>query len=221
MSLTQQLQKRAVGLRHTLQEQEFRTKQAERLRELVQSAENAATELEKEQVLVEKAQRLIVEAGDTVAEDSYRFVTRSVNSLLEKMFTDCERKVRLTQKMVGKNPSLAVEVVADGVARDLSESSGHGIAQIVSLVCVICLIVMNGSRRLVILDEVLSGISEQNKQALSEALWAFTDIGFQFVVCEHNFVPAGAKVYNFVNVDGVSAIDAEYTQDDALYKAES
>jgi hypothetical protein len=210
--LTDQLTNSVKALNTALQEQEFRRKQVERLREMVDAAERDAGNLEKEKVLVEKALHLIVEAGDMIAQDSYRFVSRSVNSLLEKMFVDCARSVRLTQHMVGKNPALSVEVIADGVARDLSEASGHGIAQVVSLVCVICLIALNGSRRIVVLDEVLSGISEQNKAALSEALWAFTDIGFQFIVCEHNFIPEGAKVFHFVNNDGVSVIDQAYIQ---------
>ncbi|GHU93245.1 hypothetical protein FACS1894208_02390 [Clostridia bacterium] len=207
MSMTDRLAASAAELRDTLREQEYRRKQVERLQKAVDEAKKVAGDLEKEQLLVEKALRLIVEAGDVVAEDSYRFVTRSVNSLLEKMFTDCVRIVRLKQHMVGKNPTLTMEVVADGVTRDLSESSGHGIAQIVSLVCTICLIVLNGSRRIVVLDEVLSGISEQNKQVLSDALWAFTEIGFQFIVCEHNFVPDGARVYNFINNGGTSSVE--------------
>ena len=211
MTVTQQINESVNTLKEALQAQEFRKKQVERLQQLAKEAEEEAMDLEKEQLLVEKALRLIIEAGDLVAEDSYRFVMRSVNGLLDKMFTDCERKIRLTQKMVGKNPTLAVEVIADGVTRDLSES-GHGIAQIVSLVCVICLIVLNGSRRLVVLDEVLNGVSIQNKPALSEALWAFTEIGFQFIICEHAFIPDGARVYNIVNTDGVSSIARTYIQ---------
>lgn len=220
MSVTQQINNSIDTLKKALQEQEFRKKQVERLNQLAKEAEEQAENLEKEQLLVEKALRLIIEAGDLVAEDSYRFIMRSVNSLLDKMFKDCERKIRLTQKTVGgKNPTLSVEVIADGQVRDLSES-GHGIAQIVSLVCVICLIVLNGSRRLVVLDEVLNGVSIQNKAALSEALWAFTEIGFQFIICEHAFVPEGAKVYEVVNNGGVSSIARTYIQGEGVYGVE-
>ena len=219
MSVTQQINNSIDTLKKALQEQEFRKKQVERLNQLAKEAEEQAENLEKEQLLVEKALRLIIEAGDLVAEDSYRFIMRSVNSLLDKMFTDCERKIRLTQKTVGKNPTLSVEVIADGQVRDLSES-GHGIAQIVSLVCVICLIVLNGSRRLVVLDEVLNGVSIQNKAALSEALWAFTEIGFQFIICEHAFVPEGAKVYEVVNNGGVSSIARTYIQGEEVAEME-
>lgn len=219
MSVTQQINNSIDTLKKALQEQEFRKKQVERLNQLAKEVEEQAENLEKEQLLVEKALRLIIEAGDLVAEDSYRFIMRSVNSLLDKMFTDCERKIRLTQKTVGKNPTLSVEVIADGQVRDLSES-GHGIAQIVSLVCVICLIVLNGSRRLVVLDEVLNGVSIQNKPALSEALWAFTEIGFQFIICEHAFVPEGAKVYEVVNNGGVSSIARTYIQGEEVAEME-
>ena len=219
MSVTQQINNSIDTLKKALQEQEFRKKQVERLNQLAKEAEEQAENLEKEQLLVEKALRLIIEACDLVAEDSYRFIMRSVNSLLDKMFTDCERKIRLTQKTVGKNPTLSVEVIADGQVRDLSES-GHGIAQIVSLVCVICLIVLNGSRRLVVLDEVLNGVSIQNKPALSEALWAFTEIGFQFIICEHAFVPEGAKVYEVVNNGGVSSIARTYIQGEEVAEME-
>jgi len=212
LSLTAEIASSVETLKTALQAQEFRKQQVERLKERAAESEDKAQELEQEQMVVEKALRLIIEAGDLIAEDSYRFIMRSVNSLLEKMFTDCTRQIRLTQKMVGKNPTLSVEVIADGEARDLAESSGHGIAQIVSLVCVICLIVLNGSRRIVVLDEVLNGVAVQNRPALSEALWAFTEIGFQFLICDHAFIPDGAKVYHFVNNDGTSSIESTYIQ---------
>lgn len=210
LAFTATLESSLDTMKIALQAQEFRKQQVERLRQMAADSESKALDLEKEQLLVEKALRLIIEAGDIVAEDSYRFIMRSVNKLLEKMFTDCDRKVRLTQKMVGKNPTLTVEVVADGITRDLAESSGNGIKQIISLICVICLIVLNGSRRIVVLDEVLTGVADQNKPALSEALWAFTEIGFQFLICEHAFIPEGAKVYNIHNVGGVSSVESTY-----------
>jgi hypothetical protein len=196
-----------------LQEQRFRVAQLARLRELIAEAERAAADSEKEQILVEKALRLIVEAGDVVAEDSYRLISGYVNNVLEKMFDKSSRQIRLTPRMSGKNPSLAIEVIADGVVRDLSESSGRGIAQIISLICVICLIVLNGSRRLVALDEVLSGVQPPNWPLLSEVIWAFTEIGFQFIVCEAVFAPIGAKVYEMVSENGTSRVARTYIED--------
>ena len=86
MSATQQINNSIDTLKKALQEQEFRKKQVERLNQLAKEVEEQAENLEKEQLLVEKALRLIIEAGDLVAEDSYRFIMRSVNSLLDKMF---------------------------------------------------------------------------------------------------------------------------------------
>jgi ABC-type cobalamin transport system ATPase subunit len=80
--------------------------------------------------------------------------------------------------------------------------------------------VLNGSRRLVVLDEVLNGVSIQNKPALSEALWAFTEIGFQFIICEHAFIPEGAKVYEVVNNGGVSSIARTYIQGEEVAEME-
>lgn len=209
VGLTATLSEQVDILKTALRKQEFRKEQVARLQELAKEAEARVESLEKEQILVEKALRAIVEAGDVVAEESYRFVMRSVNSVLDKMFMDCDRKIRLTQKMVGKNPQLSVEVIADGVVRDLSES-GHGIAQIISFICIMCLIVLNGSRRLMVLDEVLNGVAKQNHQALSEVMWAFAEKGFQFIVSDHAFTPTGAKVYHIVNKGGVSSVDRVY-----------
>jgi hypothetical protein len=51
-------------------------------------------------------------------------------------------------------------------------------------------------------------------------LWAFTEIGFQFIICEHAFVPEGAKVYEVVNNGGVSSIARTYTQGEGVYGVE-
>jgi hypothetical protein len=51
-------------------------------------------------------------------------------------------------------------------------------------------------------------------------LWAFTEIGFQFIICEHAFVPEGAKVYEVVNNGGVSSIARTYIQGEEVAEME-
>ena len=107
-------------------------------------------------------------------------------------------KIRLKEyTRAGQYPQLELElIVENGKVRSLKNDSGHGLMQIISLLCVLSVIVLTGSRRVFVIDEVLSGLSENSRKIVAEILWTFTEIGFQFIVSEHGFIPKGSKVYH-------------------------
>ena len=72
------------------------------------------------------------------------------------------------------------------------------------------LIIITGSRKLLVLDEVLSGLSASAKEIISEILNQFTELGFQFVVSEHFFVPSNANVYRLEVNNDISDIADNY-----------
>jgi ABC-type uncharacterized transport system ATPase subunit len=99
----------------------------------------------------------------------------------------------------------------------LKSDSGHGLAQIVSLLSILSLIVITGSRRILVMDEVISGLSVRNRQIVSDILWTFTEIGFQFIVNDHGFVPANSKVYHLEMVGDVSSVKQSYIAKKGVY----
>lgn len=143
---------------------------------------------------------------------SYKEIEDSVNNVLYRVFPDKVRKIELVESTRGgKYPQLDLKLrVAGGKERSLKNGSGHGIMQIVSLICNLSLIIITGSRKLLVLDEVLSGLSASAKEIISEILNQFTELGFQFVVSEHFFVPSNANVYRLEVNNDISDIADNY-----------
>ena len=67
------------------------------------------------------------------------------------------------------------------------------------------------------MDEILSGLSDSTREIIADIMWTFTDIGFQFVVCEHGFIPKGAYVYELKNVNDTGVIDKQYYEENGVY----
>lgn len=157
--------------------------------------------------------------SDDAVQQSYNFIQDSLNTALERMFEKTTRKIRLKESTFkGQYPQLEIELtVENGLKRSIKSESGHGLMQIVSLLCVLSLIVITGSRRFLVIDEVISGLSGKSRKVVDSILWSFTEIGFQFVVNEHGFVPKGSKVIVLEMESGVSSIVSEYISKDGVY----
>ena len=101
----------------------------------------------------------------------------------------------------------------------MSIQSGTGLRQIVSVLFVICLIEVRKGRRLLILDERLSGLHSEAKRILSEIIKIFSEGGFQFIFVEYSLNTLG-KLYNVEkpgNEAKVYALDGvEYSNDDVF-----
>ncbi len=157
--------------------------------------------------------------SDEAVAKAYKFLEGSLNSALERMFINTTRRIRLREyTRSGQYPQLDLElVVAGDRKRSLKSDSGHGIAQIVSLLSLLSLIVITGSRRIMVIDEVVSGLSVNNRKIISDILWNFTEIGFQFIVNEHGFIPKGSKVYHLEMVGDVSSVKDTYIDEGGVY----
>ena len=67
------------------------------------------------------------------------------------------------------------------------------------------------------MDEVISGLSVHNLRIVTDILWQFTEIGFQFIINEHGYIPRGAKVYHLEMVGDVSGVKKSYIEEDGVY----
>jgi len=162
---------------------------------------------------------ILREVSDEAVGKAYRFLEQSLNSALSKMFAETTRKIELKEfTRSGQYPQLKLVLhVGNGKTRSLRNDSGHGLAQIVSLLSILSLIVITGSRRILIVDEVISGVDAKNREIISDILWTFTEIGFQFIVNEHGFIPKGAKVYHLEMIGDVSNVKESYVAGSGLY----
>ena len=157
--------------------------------------------------------------SDEAVSKAYKFMEENLNPALARMFPNTKRRIHIKEYTRGNQyPQLEFELhVGNGVTRSLKSDSGHGLAQIVSLLSILYLIVITGSRRILVMDEVMSGLSVRNRLIVTDILWSFTEIGFQFIINEHGYIPKGSKVYHFEMVGDVSHIKNEYIADTGVY----
>lgn len=183
--------------------------------ELVKKAELKQEELD----VVTNAISILRIVSDNSVKESYEYITESVNAALSRIFTESTRRIRLQESTLkGQYPQLEVILeVGDGIERSLKFNSGHGLTQVISLLCILTIIVITKSRRLLVLDEVLSGLSDSAREIIADILWTFTDIGFQFIICEHGFIPKGAKVYEMKNVNDLGSVANTYIEEQGVY----
>lgn len=169
-----------------------------------------------------EAMGLLNTVKDMNTAQSYAFIEHNLNIALEKVFRDSIRKIRLVEGTYNsKYPELRLELITENnVKRNLKTDSGHGIRQVVSLLTTLCLICVSGARRFLVLDEVLTGLSLESRQAVDDILWAFTEIGFQFVVVEHGFTAKNSHVYQLKLENGISHLEKEYITSKPSYELE-
>lgn len=143
------------------------------------------------------AQKLLSTVSDDNTEATLLFVSGVINKALAEIFKGDSRRIHLSKKLyAGSKPHIVVELEnSRGERLDMTIQSGTGLRQIISVLFVICLIEVRKGRRLLILDERLSGLHKEAKRILSEILKIFAEGGFQFVFVEYALNDLG-KLYS-------------------------
>lgn len=162
---------------------------------------------------------ILRQVSDEAVTQAYKFLEESLNSALARMFEHTTRRIQLHEYTRNNQyPQLEIELlVGNNKKRSLKADSGHGLAQIVSLLSILSLIVLTNSRRILVMDEVISGLSVHNRKIVTDILWQFTEIGFQFIVNEHGYVPKGSKVYYLEMTGDVSGVKETYIEESGVY----
>lgn len=162
---------------------------------------------------------ILRQVSDEAVSKAYGFLEQSLNTALARMFENTTRKIQIKEYIRNNQyPQLELILhVGNGKTRSLKTDSGHGLAQIVSLLSVLSLIVITGSRRILIMDEIISGLSVHNRKIVNDILWSFTEIGFQFIVNEHGFIPENSHVYHLEMVGDVSGVKQHYIAKKGVY----
>jgi len=162
---------------------------------------------------------ILRQVSDEAVTKAYEFLQESLNSALKKAFANTTRQIEIKESIRSNQyPQLELVLhVGNGKVRSLKTDSGHGIAQIVSLLSILSLIVITGGRRFLALDEVLSGLSVHNRQVVTDILWSFTEIGFQYIINDHGYIPEGSNVIHLEMVGDVSGIKKQYIAKNGVY----
>lgn len=192
---------------------EYNVKRKEQLeqeiRSLVQSLTDT-TQLCSDHV---EAQRLLASIEEKNTADTLAFVTNIINKALTQIFQGDGRKVTLSKDFYqGRYAHINVQLQTKGGAvRDLDLQTGQGVKEVIAFLFTVCLIAVSGSRRLLIMDELLSGLHPKAKTVIFELMGFFVDDGFQFLMVEYsadNYQGNSfGKIYQVIPEDGVSRVE--------------
>ena len=137
-------------------------------------------------VMIE-AQQLLGAVSEQNTNYVLDYVTGVINKTLAEMFPHDIRRVFLEKHMhAGKYPHIRVKLLTStGEVRDLVMQSGTGQRQVISFLFVVCLIELRKCRRILLMDEILSGVHITAKKVIMDIMQIFAEEGFQFVFIEH------------------------------------
>lgn len=157
------------------------------------------------------AQQIISSVSDERTEKLIAYITGVLNKALQEIFPKSHKTIRLQRKLYRDiYPHINVVVEDEnGESVDLTLAMGAGIGVVVSFLYRICLIEVNGDRKLLITDEILHGIHRDAVVVLKEIIKLFANEGFQFVMVEYalDTVDLG-KYYNVHRVGDHSEVTA-------------
>lgn len=219
----QQLKSRAMDFINVVTQVELENaaakKSIESMEQTIRELANANKQNSEALDIATHAIEILRQVSDEAVSEAYKFLQSSLNSALSRMFVNTTRKIEINEYIRNNQyPQLELILhVGNGKTRSLKTDSGHGLAQIVSLLSILSLIVITGSRRILVMDEVISGLSVHNRKIVSDILWSFTEIGFQFIVNDHGFIPKGSMVYHLQMNGDVSTVKNSYIAGKGVY----
>lgn len=143
-----------------------------------------------------EASSLLSAVSDSNTNTVLNFITGVINKALAEIFPYDTRRVFLEHKThAGQYPHIIVGLeTGDGIRRSLTLQSGTGLRQIVSHLFNISLLEVRKSRRILIMDELLSGLHAESKKIIMDLMQIFARKGFQFIMVEYGVDDIG-KIY--------------------------
>ena len=134
-----------------------------------------------------EAQRLLGVVADEKANQVLNYVTSVINKTLAEIFPHDGLSLALERKLhSGKYPHINVVLrTAEGKTRNLVTQSGTGLRQIIGFLYRLCLIEVTGSRKLVIMDELLGGVHKDAIVVIEDLMKIFVKGGFQFICVDY------------------------------------
>lgn len=170
--------------------------EAERLKAQIDSYISRLSTLNSQYVVYLEAQQLLAAVSDSNTTAVLDYITGIINKALAELFPYDTRRVYLEKKMFnGQHAHIVVKLVnSEGRERDLSLQSGTGLRQVISFLFVISLIEIRKGRRILLADELLSGLHSHAKTIILDIMNIFAEEGFQFILVEYGVSDFG-KMY--------------------------
>lgn len=160
--------------------------------------ELAATLTEKNNLYVKmlEAQALLTTVSDANTKAILDYIQGVINKALGELFPHDSRRIYLSKTMYRQQHAhINIKLTGtNGVVRDIKLQSGTGLRQVISFLFVLSLIEVRKGRRILIADELLSGLHPEAKRIVMDIIEIFAEEGFQFAMVEYGVNNVG-KIY--------------------------
>lgn len=143
-----------------------------------------------------EAQQLLTTVSDANTTAVLDYITGIINKTLGELFPHDSRRIYLEKTMYqGQHAHINIKLTGtNGKTRDLTLQSGTGLRQVISFLFILSLIEIRKGRRLLIMDELLSGLHPVAKNIITDVIKIFAEEGFEFAMVEYGVDTLG-KVY--------------------------
>lgn len=170
--------------------------QAQQLREKVNVLSNQLEDMRNQYVVMLEAQQLLATVSDSNTNAVLDYIRDIINKTLGELFPHDSRRIYLEKKMHNNQYAhIVIQLTGtNGRKRDLAIQSGTGLRQVISFLFVLSLIEIRKGRRILLMDEVLSGLHPEAKRIVLDIVQIFADEGFQFAIVEYGVNDVG-KIY--------------------------
>ncbi len=171
-------------------------KRQQELKETVDNLRKQLEEENKQYVVMLEAQKLLATVSDSNTKEILDYITGIINKALFELFPYDRQRIYLEKKLhAGQYPHIVVRLESsDGDKRDLEFQTGTGERQVISFLFVVCLIEVRKGRKLLVMDELFSGLHPEAKRIIIDILQIFAENGFQFAMVEYGVDSVG-KLY--------------------------
>ena len=166
------------------------------LKEIVDRLKKQLEDDNKQYVVMLEAQKLLATVSDSNTKEILDYITGIINKALFELFPYDRQKIYLEKKLhANQYPHIVVRLESsDGDKRDLEFQTGTGERQVISFLFVVCLIEVRKGRKLLVMDELFSGLHPEAKRIIIDILQIFAENGFQFAMVEYGVNNVG-KIY--------------------------
>ena len=200
---------------------ELDSKHRKKVVEDIVKLESDISDMEMKYEVMLEAQQLLSTVSDDNTTATLDYITSVINKTLAEAFPHDVRRIFLKPRLhAGQYPHIGVVLeTGSGKQRSFTLQTGTGLRQLVSFLFTICLIEVRGGRKLVVMDELLSGVHPSCKEILKEIMRIFASNGYQFVIVEYGENNFG-KMYIAEKPDNISTItplDGEYNNEIFIY----
>lgn len=164
-----------------------------------------------------EAQQLLTTVSDANTTAVLDYITGVINKTLGELFPHDSRRIYLEKSMYqGQHAHINIKLTGtNGKVRDLTLQSGTGLRQVISFLFVLSLIEIRKGRRLLIADELLSGLHPEAKRIVVDIIKIFAEEGFQFAMVEYGVNDLG-RIYLVEKPNDVATV----TSMDGVYNNE-